>query len=542
MIDYERHRFGSAGFADERMLHQAELYRAKNGLFIGEDANGRQCYSSQQAAIWLNGGSRSGKGNFIIPWIIDGHFSDHVLLTDYKGQNGSIAQMQVPQGRHVINFMPRGDRPVQAHRINPVSYIRSDSPTLFSDTKRFTLNWLPSSGGKDSYFQETGQRWIEAVGITRTRIAGELTLPRLADDMARFGTLHDEWLALEEHMASMAEPSIQQVVSEIQQMREGGSGDSGGFVGVKSDIAKSFACMSDPQLRAAVSPPFDFCFSELTMPGAPPYLVSIMEAMDKAESSAPVIKSLYTSALTYKMRSVGTSRDQFWLLDECAHSGRWPLAVTLASQTTGYGIRPAFVTQSRAQLDYLAPNASSIIPSNCGTQIFMGVRDYDEAKRVSDMLGTQTIEHEDFLTNENARLANEQAMMRVLNENADPFQAGVEMAQNEAKMVHKVKVPRLVLTPAEVLGLPNGTAIVAMPGTLEHPAFMRHRNYWQRRDLAGRYLADPFHPTAKGDVQVQISFGKQYRRVIREQVPPELSHLPQYQDGTWSYVEGYRPI
>lgn len=544
MIDYEQDRFGTAGFADARMLDAAGLYRAKNGLFIGEDEHGRKCHSSQMAALLLNGGARSGKGNLIIPWLVDGHFHDHIISMDWKGQNGSIAQLQVLQGRRVINFMPRGDRPVVAHRINPVSYIRGDSPTLFPDCKMFASNWLPMSGSKNGdYFEATGQRWIEATNVALARIDGSLTLPRLADAMTQFGSLSDEWLAIEEQMASMAEPSIQLVVSEIQQMRENGSSDSGGYTGVKGEIAKSFACLSDPQLRAAVSAPFDFCFSELSETNAAPHLVNIMEAQEFGHTSAPVIKSLYTCALIYKRRAVGTSRPQVWLLDECGNLKAWPLAVGLATYGAGYGIRPIYITQSMAQLNNLAPGALSIIPNSCGTQIYMGVRDFEnEGQRVSRMIGTKTIEHEDFLTNENARLANEQAMMQVLFEGADPFQAGMQMAQNEAKIAHKTKAPRAVLTPDEVMNLPYGKAIVFMPGVLERPAMTTLRNYWQRRDLAGRYLPDPFHPTPKGDVQVQTFFGRRYRDVIRESVPSKLAHLPQYQDGAWSYVQGYRPV
>lgn len=543
MVDYTKYRHGSGGFADERMINAAGLYDGKNGLFVGMDKNGRNCWSSQQSAVLLCGGARSGKNNFICPWLIDGHYADHLIVMDWKGQLGSIAQLQVRQGRHAINFAPRGERPVKAHKINPFSYLHANSPTLFPDLKTTMANIIPLSGSKNAeFFELTAQLKAEGVAATIILIDGELTLPRLADVMMQYGTMSDEWLAIEEQMLSMPEPAIRQIVYEIQQMRESGNFNSGGYSSVKAELTKAFGCMSDPQLREAVSPPFDFCFSQLTKKNGPSYLVNIMEEHKFAKTSGPVIKALYNCASIYKHRSFG-SRPQTWVLDECGNIGSWPAAVGLATYEAGHGIRALFVIQSMAQLNNLAPNAADTILNSCGTQIFMGVRDTEnEGQRVSRMLGTATIEYEDFQMNETARIASEQAMMDVIFNDSDAFQAGIEMAKRENMVSHKTKAPRLVLTPDEVSNLPQGTALVFMPGVLERPALMRHQNYWERRDLAGRFLPDPFHPSKRKDIQVQTAFGKRYRNVVLEPVPQSLADWPQYQSGTWSYVEGYRPF
>ncbi|MDQ0314616.1 type IV secretory system conjugative DNA transfer family protein [Amorphus orientalis] len=541
MIDYADKRHGSAGFADARMRMQAGLYCATSGLYIGHDERRRWMGSDQQAAVLLVGGARSNKGDHIIPWLVDGRYPDHIVSMDPKAQNGPIAQLQVAQGRRVINSDPRGRSGLPAHRINPTSYLRADSPTLFPDGKLFAANWLPLSGSPNGrFFEANAQRWVEAATVTLARVDGVVTLPRLADLMGQIGQLTDDWLAFEERMAGMPEPSILQVVAELQAMRESSNPNAGGAAGIKGEIAKAFAALSDPQLREAVSAPFDFCFSELSAPGAPSYLVNIMEAQEFAQTSAPVIKALYTGAMIYKRRAQ-RSRRQLWLLDEVGNIGAWPLTVDLATFGAGYGIRPVFVVQSSAQLGNLAPHADQIIPNSCGTQIYKGVRDYGEAETISQMLGMQTIEHEDFQTNERARLENQQAFMAVLNGEADPVQTGFAMAQREASLRYQTKAPRALLTPDEIMNRPNGTALVFMPGVLERPTEVWVPNYWKRRDLAGRYLGDPYH-SPPGKVELRTFFGQRFRSVITKPVPDRLADWPQYRAcGEWSYVKGHRP-
>ncbi len=106
--DYnEFYRLGSGGLADTAIRRRAGLY-AGRGLFTGYDERGRACFSNQQAATLLVGGARCGKGNLILPWLIDGHFTDHIISMDWKAQNGSIAQLQALQRRAVYNWDPRG--------------------------------------------------------------------------------------------------------------------------------------------------------------------------------------------------------------------------------------------------------------------------------------------------------------------------------------------------------------------------------------------------------------------------------------------------
>ncbi len=532
---HEQFRHGSARFADPDE-QAAEGLTRPGGFFSGQNENGESVWSRQQSAVLMVGGARGGKGDNIIPSLLDGFADQHVISMDWKGQNGPITGLQ--PDTHIFNWSPRRSG---GHRINAVSYLHIDSPTLGPDTKLFVQNWIPRTGAKDGeFFQVKAQRITEGCALAYVEQFGALDLPGFADVMALVGTDTEFWTAFEARMAESRFGSVRAVAEELLALRHSDNPNAGGFAGAKGEITNSFACLTDEDLRASVSPPFDFDPAELVEPNGPRFQVNLMEAMEFAQSSAPVVRAIYTSVMIYKRRHLG-SRDQVWLLDEIGNIGRWPLAVELATFGPGFGIRPIYIVQSTAQLDNLAPRASQIIPNSCGTHIYRGIRDDGEARRVSSMLGDLTLEVEDFALNERARIEQARATDAMLFEGADPFDTGRALALQDALTVHKSKMRRALMTPDELRNMPSRMAIVFMPGVVPAPMKLAVPNYWTRRDLRGRYLGDPFHD-APGTVSIAGWFGRPRKaRVITEPVPDQLAHLPQYQDGQWSYVHGFKP-
>lgn len=543
MIDLHEHRHGSAGGADARMRRQAGLNN-RAGFYIGTDEAGRHCHSNQQASLMICGGARSLKGSLIIPSLVDGCLNGdfgpaNIISMDWKKQNGEIAALQVKQGRHIISIAPRDDG---SNSIDVLSYIDPKSPELIPRAKLFAANWIPYSGSPQAqYFEGTAQRLTEAVLVTRARLMGSVTLPDLADVMSGLGDATDDWLSFEYHLSVAPEAQYRKVAQELSRLREQGS-DSGGYNGIKNEIAKAFSVMSDPQWRKVLSPPFDFCPSQLTLDGAPPYLVNIAENKDYAQTSAGVLRAIYTSFLIYKRRApVSTTREQVWLLDEIGNIGAWPMAVELATFGPGYRIRPIYVVQSTAQFDNLAPHASTIVPNSCGTQIFMGIRSVEQASLVSRQLGKTTLEYHDPAQIERAEAARSKALMGMVLGGADPVTAIMTASHNERMARQPKYMPRDLRTPDELLREPNGRAFVFMPGVLEQPFYAHIPKYWCRRDLAGKYLGDPFH-AKPGTVEIKTWLGQRHRQVITEPVPAKYADWPQYRrSGLWSYVKGFRP-
>ena len=355
--------------------------------------------------------------------------------------------------------------------------------------------------------------------------------------MAGLGAASEEFLAFEFDISQQPEPEINQVARDLRRLRAGKS-DSGGWEGIKNEVAKSFVALMDPQVRAALSPPYDFDFEWLTRGDFPPAMVNVMEDIEFADTSGPIIRALFTSALIYKRRAI-TARPQFWCLDEISACGAWPLAPKLATICAGYNIRTAYVCQSLKQLDALAPNAGEIIANSCGTAIYIGTRSPRQASLISGQLGKITLDYDDTARQEAARAAKARAVADALTGGADPVTAMMNAAHQDRMARHKSKMARPLRTPDEVMNEMN-RAFVFMPGALERPFYAKVPKYWRRRDLAGRYLGDPFH-ARPGHVEIATWLGQRQRAVIIEEVPPDLRDWPQYRDGQWSYVKGFRP-
>lgn len=543
MIDFERDRFGSAGFANRAMRRCAGLHK-KRGAYIGNDEAGRPYFSAQQSAILLCGGARSGKGNYIIPWLVDGCLNtggeaDHIISMDWKGQNGLIAGQQVPQNRRVYNYNPRGNRGVPSHRMNPHSHLRADSKTLVPDSLLDAQSCIPFTDPRAAYFEGMAQKIVTAASVTLARTRGVVTPPERADKMAGLGSDSEEWLSFEFDISQQPEPEIRQVAQDLRNLRAGKS-DTGGFEGIKNEVAKSFVGLMDPQVRADLSPPYDFDFEWLTRDDFPPAMVNIMEDIEFAETSGPIIRSIFTSALIHKRRAI-SSRPQFWCLDEISACGAWGLAPKLATICAGYNIRTAYVCQSLKQLDALAPNAGEIIANSCGTAVYLGTRSPRQASLISGQLGKFTLNYDDATRQESARAAKSKAIADVFLNGSDPITAMMSAAHQDRMARLKFQMARDLRSVNEVINEASDRAYVFLPGVLEKPFYAKVPRYWQRRDLAGRYLGDPFH-AKPGTVEIATWLGQRHRAVITEDAPRHLRDWPQYRDsGQWSYVKGFRP-
>ena len=105
---------------------------------------------------------------------------------------------------------------------------------------------------------------------------------------------------------------------------------------------------------------------------------------------------------------------------------------------------------------------------------------------------------------------------------------------------HRTKQARYLMTPDEILDMPEDRQILFTSGRNLKPIYAAKRHYDERREFAGRFLPHPFHAPSDA-VLIPRMFGRRRARLIREPVPDKFAHFPQYRDGYWSYIEGYRP-
>ncbi len=96
------------------------------------------------------------------------------------------------------------------------------------------------------------------------------------------------------------------------------------------------------------------------------------------------------------------------------------------------------------------------------------------------------------------------------------------------------------MTPDEVLALPEDKAIHFISGRNLRPLLADKYPYFTRHEMAGLYLANPYHPPVDS-VPVATRLGIRRVPIVTGPVPRHLAGFPQHRGGVWSNVQGYPP-
>lgn len=526
-----RHPFGSARFAEPKELARAGLLtRTPHSLFMGFYGRSPVWYSGMGGAICV-AGPRSGKLRDLIGWnLCAGMYSGSLLILDIKnGELASVSQWQVPARKHCIYWNPGQVGGLAYHRINPVAFIHADSRSLVSDVKIFAENVIVATGSPQSaFFENRAREVVEALVLALVKRDRVLTLPALFEAINLMVIGGEEWLDLAFEMAESGFDSAERIEQEIAKGRDD---SSGGFLGILGEITQAFACLSDPMLLASVSPPFDFCLSQLCASDQT-YNVYLMPPSEFVEAWAAVIKTFFVAARTYKVRTPSSPR-QTWILDECGNLGGFPLVIKLFTRDAGLGIRPWAFFQSTKQMNALAKDGEQLLMASGAFRSYFGIRDEATANSVSAMMGSQTLAYLDPRQHEIARHGAARAAQELLGR-GNPVMAALELVHRRKMASMPLLKERRLMTPDELLGLAPDKQIIFADG-LAHPVYADRRAYYDEPALAGLYHPNPNFPP-ETYVRIATARGYVWRPVIREKVPEAYAHYPQYTDGFWSRI------
>ena len=126
-------------------------------------------------------------------------------------------------------------------------------------------------------------------------------------------------------------------------------------------------------------------------------------------------------------------------------------------------------------------------------KMFLGVRDYDTAKLISDMLGTQTIDVETPIYEARARHEQQRAVNDLIFGGGDPFQVGMELGHWERERTYRDKVARALMTPDEILNMPKNRSLLFLSGEDVNPVMTVRQPYYENPATEGYFQPNPFH-------------------------------------------------
>jgi len=531
----EQNRYGSAAFTDEDQLRKAGLLSG-SGLQLGYWKN-KPIRLDDDAPIITIGGAGSGKLRDVLSYVVCRSPGQRALILDPRGELGAISiHIHASYGDHAYFWNPMRLCGLPVHGCNPLDILKLSSPTFHADCK-FIAESLVAMTGSDSgkYFEERARSWIEALLKSIVEAQGEVSLVDLHWVVSIIESDPQNWATHLEVMLASDIPSVRRTASEMLTKQQDSPREFGSIMGT---VYASLNFLDDPTLLTSLDHS-DFSLEELTDPNRASKIFLNIPA-EYLSIWSPLIRLFFTVTMLYKSRAPEAPRILL-LVDEAGQLGRFETLLRAFSYGRGMGIRAWAVFQDTGQIvrNFGAAALQGFLGS-AQTRQFFGVRDYQTAKLISDMLGTETLEYDDEQRQDEARRRKRETVRNLFLEDADPFKAAREYQHHERDEERKTKQSRPLMTPSEILDMPEDRQILFISGKGLPPIYGWKYPYYQRREMAGLYLPNPYHPPIK-KCRIKTLLGSRWVPVITEAAPERFASFPQHQDGSWSYLKGYKP-
>ncbi|MEE9398548.1 MAG: type IV secretory system conjugative DNA transfer family protein [Methylococcales bacterium] len=488
---YADHRHGSARWASHTEIQNAGLYEP-GGVFLGIcPYTGRYLWLHGDQPICLLGGAGTGKGTSILAY--NNFYPSNMLIFNPKGEIGAMIQAhQKAVGKEYYTINPAGLHTgppwkLPQHKVNPFDILKPDSPLLVSDCKRIAAMFIEIGETKNKFFPIRARQWMENLLVAYVMAYQNPTLTgfmRLLNEIESNPQKFKE--RAENVFMKLGIEAVTRTMYEIINKRTSAPEE---YSGVMSTITGEMSFMSDPRLQELFSGA-DFSLDVLIQKN-PPSVVDIAFPAENLDIWNKALRLIVGVSILYQQRSPGAKA--FFMIDEAAQMGHFEeLERSFTYGRSFYRTMAVFQDIGQIETNYSKPGIQTFLGSS-QAKIFIGIRDYETAQLVSNMLGNQTVEVEDPKYSAQARQAKHQVMSAVLFGGADPFQAGREIVHWKHEERHREKIQIPLLTPDQILTLPDNRSIIFLSGLNVPPILAYRQPYYERPDVAGAFMPNPFH-------------------------------------------------
>lgn len=530
----EQYRFGSAAWGDEYQLRGAGMLEQRGPQigFFGK----RPLHLESDAPMITIGGAGSGKLRDLLGYVVCCSPGQRMLFLDPRGELAAISQhVHAMHGEQAYCFNPYGLHGLPQPACNPLDILDPASPTFHADCKFIARALIAvTSQAEGKYFEQRGSGWLEAFLKIDAELQGRTSLPSLMRIVNLIESGSPHWPDFVEAMLKSRFDDVRRTAGEILVKQQDSPREFGSIVG---EIYANLGFLDDPMLQASLERS-DFSLASLCDSTRASKVFVIVPA-EYLKIFAPLLRLFFTTTLLYKSRAPSAPRVTM-VVDEAGQLGSFDALVQAYTYGRGAGVRPWAIFQDVGQIirNFGAPGLQSLVGSAQMRQFF-GVRDFQTAQLVSNMLGTETLEYDDTKMQEAARRQKVQAVQRLI-AGDDPFSAMLDVAHFNKTAQLRTKQARKLMTEEEILAMPEDRQILFISGRDLPPICAHKYPYFSQVSMAGLYLPNPYHPP-HDRVRIATRWGSKWARVIREPVPHEFASSAQYQNGSWAYVEGYKP-
>ncbi|NOR70839.1 MAG: TraM recognition domain-containing protein [Methylomarinum sp.] len=489
---YSDNRHGSANWATQSQLLGGGLYQNK-GIFLGlcPFTNNYLTLDSDAPSI-LIGGAGSGKGTTQL--LYNNFYDGSMLINDPKGEIGAIiGNYQKKSGKEFYCINPTGlhtQSPweLPQHKVNPFDILKIGSLHLVSDCKRIAMMLIPTEGGK-SFFIKRARQWMSNLLLAYALTSKNPTVSGFMQVLNMIENNHVDFKALALGLyATLGNDDITLTMNEIINKRSD-AGASGEYSGVISTIGTAMDFMTDPQLKTLFSGA-DFSLDILSQTN-PAAVVDIAFPAENLNIWNKALRLIIGVAILYQYRNQKSK--PLFLIDEAAQLGHFEeLEMSYTYGRSFYRTMAIFQDIGQIEKHYNKSGIQTFLGSS-QAKTFIGIRDYETAKLVSEMLGNQTIEVENPIYAARGRHERQKAINNLLFSGGDPFQVGMELGYWNREAKHRDKIKRPLLTPDEILTMPEDRSLIFLSGLGVDPIAANRMPYFKNPNIAQYFLPNPYH-------------------------------------------------
>lgn len=458
---------GSAQFADERNARGA--LGGPHGLIVGRAAGGWLMRYDGPGHLLTFAPTRSGKGvGTVLPNLL---LADRAILcVDPKGENARIsARARARFGPvHVLDPFGVSGQPTAAY--NPLTALDPFGLDLAEDAALIAeaLVYDPPEQVSEAHWNEEAKALIAGLimhVVTHPSAEGP-TLAAVRDLLTTAPTKFAATLK-----AMQAGPAADGLVARAAN-RHLGKADREA-TGVLSAAQRHTHFLDSRRITDSLARS-DFSFEDLREGHATVFLVLPPERLG---THARWLRLLVAQALHSLARNPGAPRQApspiLFLLDEFATLGRLEPLAQAYGLMAGYGVQLWAILQDLHQLKALYGERHGTFIANAAvTQVF-NVADFDTAQWVSRTLGVTT---ETFIAHGSSMNTGSTASLK-----------GGSSSSGEGESWSEQRVRRDLLTPDEVMRLPDHMMLILRPG--RDPLVAGKVRHYADREFAGLFDA-----------------------------------------------------
>ena len=462
--------YGSARWATVKEVTAAGLFKPK-GVFLGRIGCAYLRHDGPEHVMCF-APTRSGKGvGLVLPTLLS--WTSSAVVHDIKGENWQLTAGWRSQFSHCLLFDPTNPN---SARYNPLLEVRK-GPSEVRDVQNIADILVDPEGALErrNHWEKTSHTLLVGIILHVLYAEERKTLARVTELLADPAQSFQKTLRImmsTNHLGTNERPQVHPVVAATA--RELLNKSENERSGVLSTAVSFLSLYRDPTI-ARTTEACDWRIADLVVAEKPVTLYLVVPPSDISRTK-PLIRLVLNQIgrrLTETLGGVEGSakkRQLLMMLDEFPALGRLDFFESALAFMAGYGVRVYLIAQSLNQIA-TAYGENNAILDNCHVRIAFAANDERTARRISDALGTAT----------ELRAQRNYAGHRLA-----PWLGHV--------MVSRQETARPLLTPGEVMQLPQDEAIVLVSGL--SPIRAKKLRHYEDANFTARLLPPPRLTTA----------------------------------------------